>query len=239
MPVQTITEARDLTTHATALLEKLARASENLDASFEEQERAWLEVARERVTDHLNQTLESIRAAVHLPELKAERAQRVQSAIQSWVESLRELEGGIVAELGPNHPLLEALFPHRNLDKLRRANAQTDAFRVEFERRRRSTYVKRLSADPDYAFLPALLQAVENAYDEVQRLLDPPAASEEETAALRSTILAHAGELEVVVRQARALAEAALAARPGLWTELGFAAKARRDSARSAAPVTQ
>src|SRR5690606_33904726 len=113
-----------------------------------------LEAARRRVARALADTQEALERGLALPELQSLRAARINALVGRWIDALQEFDAALIAHTGANHPLFEMLFPHRNYDKLRRPSAPLAAYRADFERRRASTYVRRLSADPDYAFRP-------------------------------------------------------------------------------------
>lgn len=234
--VTTVREAQALTARATDIVERLHRAAQSLDANEEAEERAWLEAAGRRVELALTRTLEGIEQGLELPELAPLRVARADALVGRWIDALQELDAALVTHVGENHPLFEVLFPHRNFDKLRRPSANLDAYRADFERRRASTYVRRLATDPEYPFLDSLFEGVDGAQAAIRDLRDRPAPTEEREEALRADILAHAARLAVALRQARSLADAVLATRPDLASELGFDLKPRRTRSRSAPP---
>lgn len=228
MVLPTVAEAQELTSLAPQVLSRLGRAEQMLHPVDERDERAWLQTASGRINEHLQCTLLAFEEALLLPELRAARNLRADLLLQRWVDVLQELEARIVAHTGPGHPLLEALFPHRNFEKVRRGSTHTQVFRVGLERRRSSSYVRRLAADGDYAFLGPLLAEADGAYAAVKSLLDAPLLTEPDQEALREAIRSRAGTLDLSLRQARALSEAVAAVRPDLVTELGLDTKPRR-----------
>jgi hypothetical protein len=228
MVLPSVAEAQELTSVAPQVLSRLGRAEQLLHPIDEREERTWLQTASSRVSEHLQRTLLAFEHAVLLPELRAARTLRADALLQRWVDVLQELEARVVAHTGPGHPLLEALFPHRNFEKVRRGSTHTHVFRVELERRRSSAYVRRLAADPDYVFLGPLLAEADGAYAALKALIDAPLLTELEEQALREAIRSRAATLELSLRQARALSEAVVAARPDLLTELGLDTKPRR-----------
>ncbi|HET9933981.1 MAG TPA: hypothetical protein VFQ35_24930 [Polyangiaceae bacterium] len=231
-----------------AILERL-EASERLvnrlesvaarltDSPLGGEERGWLAAAARRLSASIPAVRAAIETSLDLPELKALRAERLTGLEQAWVGSVRELFGELEKRLGANSPLIEALFPHLRFDRIERPGAAQRAFRAEVSTRRTSTYIQRMSADPEYPFLAGLLEPVERAERALAAFESSAPPGEEELLRLRAEVVEAGQGLSRAQRQARALAEAALIDAPELFTELGFDAPARRRSARPEASV--
>jgi hypothetical protein len=81
--------------------------------------------------------------------------------------------------------------------------------------------------------LPALLEAAKAAELRVREWESPRPLPADEAAALREAIAAALVELELAVRQARSLCDAAFARTPKAVAELGLDAKPKRRAART------
>ncbi len=161
---QSIAEARELLSFATQTLEALCRADERLGSSTAaEEERAWLGAAARRVRERVADVEAALGQAGALPEFLSQRQARAQLSFVAWVDAAEALLVGISSQASPNNPLIEVLFPHQKLDKVRRGGAMARAFMAEVERRRRMSYVVRLSSEREYTFLAELLGRFDEA----------------------------------------------------------------------------
>lgn len=238
MTIQSIFEARELATFAGENIAALRRGEARLDEQPAlEQEREWLRAAIQRVTHELASTQAALDTALPLPELEAERQTKARASFQVWVDSVEALLFGITSHVSAGNPLVEVLFPHQSFEKVRRAGAAARSYMSDFERRRATSYVLRMATEPEYAFLPPLLAAVDDARARLAADEAPTTLGAVELDALRSGVLEVAGGLERALAQGRLLAEAALMHCPGLLAELGLDAKPRKRPARSA-PAT-
>lgn len=233
---QTIAEARELVSFAGRFIEVLRAAEQRLPSEPDhEEERGWLAAAARRVARHTQNVTEALAGAAALPEFEAERQAKAQRLFEAWVDAVEGLAVGISSTLSPNHPLMEILFVHQKFDKLRRRGASAHGYLSELERRRQTSYVVRLSSEPEYAFLPPLLARIDDARLTLEEHERPAALDPEQVAALRHTVFIAADGVRGALHQARSLAEAALSAHPGWFAELGLDAKPRRRPSR--APV--
>ena len=228
-------EAQDLVTFAEQTLERLALASERLaeagDAQAEEQ--AWLATAALRVRAGQEDTQAALSEGAELPEFASKRKVKSEVLSAAWADAVEGVFDAIVANVSGNGPLIEALFPHQRFDALRKPGAAAQNFWLEFERRSESAYVRRLCGDPSYEFLPPLLAAAtetERALRESAKPKQLPPAREQQ---LRERISVAAERLELALRQARALCEAAFAATPAVMIELHLDTKLKRRAQRS------
>lgn len=233
-----IQEAQDLSTFATQTRERLKLAQERFDAEHDQrvEERAWLEAATRRVEEGLERTQRALADAAPLPEFATTRKVKVETLSNAWADAIESVFDAIVANVSANGPLVEALFPHQRFASLRKPGSSAHNFWVEFERRADSGYVRRLCADPEYAFLPPLLEAAKASERALRESLSPKPVPEAKAELLRSAVAEAAQQLELALRQARALVDAVFAITPNAVAELGLDAKPKRRATRSEAP---
>jgi hypothetical protein len=233
---QTIAEARELLSFAVRTAPALRAAEQRLPARPElEDERAWLAAAARRVEQQVLELEAAIAQAGALPEFEAERKLSAQALFEVWVDALEGLLVGISSQVSPQSPLIEILFPHQKFDRLRRSRGSARAYMAELERRRRTAYIVRLAAEPEYAFLTPLFARCDDAKAAIEQHESPSALTPEELAASRYSVLAAADALRGALHQARLLADAALTAYPGWFGELGLDARLKKRASRSAA----
>lgn len=238
MSAFSIQEAQDLATFATQTDERLVNARTRFDTENDArtEERSWLEVAQRRVSEALERVQAALLEASALPEFANARKVKSETLANAWADAIEGVFDGIVANVSANGPLIEALFPHQRFASLRRPGNAAHNFWLEFERRADSGYVRRLCADPEYAFLPPLLEAAKASERAVRESASPRALPEAQAETLRSQVSAAAEALELALRQARSLSEAAFAATPSAVGELGLDAKPKRRTPRSESP---
>jgi hypothetical protein len=230
-----ISEAQDLTAFGTQTVERLTAASAHFDSAHDEptEERGWLEAATQRVTGALEGVHRALLEAAPLPEFAGARKVTSEALSNAWADAIEGVFDAIVANVSANGPLVEALFPHQRFAALRRPGSSAQNFWLEFERRAESAYVRRLCSDPEYAFLPPLLEAARTSERTLREALAPRPLPEAQALELREAVSLAAQRLELAVRQARSLAEAVFAATPALVSEFGLDAKPKRRAARS------
>ncbi len=230
-----IQEAQDLTTFGTQTVERLATASARYDSAHDEpsEERGWLECATRRVTFALEGVQRALLKAIPLPEFAGARKVTSEALSNAWADAIEGVFDAIVANVSANGPLVEALFPHQRFAQLRRPGSSAQNFWLEFERRAESSYVRRLCSDPEYAFLPPLLEAARTSERTLREALSPRPLPEAQALELREAVSLAAQQLELALRQARSLTEAVFATTPALVTELGLDAKPKRRAARA------
>lgn len=233
---QSIAEARELHAFASRCIDALRAAERRLpDGSEFEEERAWLGAAARRVEREAQRVDDALAGAIALPEFEAERQAKARALFDAWIDAVEGLAVGISSRVSPQSPLLEVLFPHQKFDKLRRGGSAARAYLSELERRRRTSYIVRLSGEPEYDFLPALLTRLDAARLATEAQEQPPELGDAQLEALRESVFVAADGLRSVLHQARLLADAALSAHPGWFGELGLDAKPKKRTARSAA----
>jgi hypothetical protein len=230
-----ISEAQDLTAFGQQTLERLSAASTRFDRDHDEaaEERSWLEAATRRVSGALESVQQTLLDAASLPEFASARKVKSEALSNAWADAIEGVFDAIVANVSANGPLVEALFPHQRFATLRRPGSSAHNFWLEFERRAESTYVRRLCGDPEYAFLPPLLEAAKSSERSLREALAPRPLPEARATELREAVGLAAGNLELALRQARSLAEAVFAATPTAVAELGLDAKPKRRAPRS------
>ena len=230
-----IQEAQDLTAFGTQTVERLVAACAHFDSEHDEptEERGWLEAATRRVTGALESAQQALLDAAPLPEFAGARKVKSEALSNAWADAIEGVFDAIVANVSANGPLVEALFPHQRFAALRRPGSAAHNFWLEFERRAESTYVRRLCSDPEYAFLPPLLEAAKTSERSLREALAPRPLPEAQAIELREAVSVAAERLELALRQARSLSEAVFAATPTRVSELGLDAKPKRRVARS------
>jgi len=230
-----IQEAQELTAFALQTVDRLSAARARFDSEHDEasEERGWLEAAAQRVTASLERVQQTLVDAAPLPEFASARKVKSETLANAWADAIEGVFDAIVANVSANGPLVEALFPHQRFATLRRPGSSAHNFWLEFERRAESSYVRRLCSDPEYAFLPPLLEAAKTSERSLREAIAPRPLSEDQAAPLREAVSLAASSLELALRQARSLIEAAFAATPTWVSELGLDAKPKRRAARS------
>jgi hypothetical protein len=175
-------------------------------------ERAWLDAARERLATARGTSFGNLLdRALRLPELeslKGEHGKRLQAAIADEVERLQ----GAIAHAGTaRSPLLEVLFHNLKIPALRKcARPELDKFCSELERRLASSYTRRVLATERYRPVQACEQTLAAAVATWRSVFIEPPLDEETAETVREELAAAGRAVEMPVRQARLLAQAAL-----------------------------
>ncbi|MES1177920.1 MAG: hypothetical protein ABUL62_26595 [Myxococcales bacterium] len=237
MSAFSIQEAQDLANFATQTGERLTLASARFDSEHDArtEERAWLAAGAQRVSAALERVQAALLEAAPLPEFANARKVKSETLANAWADAIEGVFDAVVANVSANGPLIEALFPHQRFASLRRPGSAAQNFWLEFERRAESAYVRRLCGDPEYQFLPPLLEAAKASERAVREAASPRPLPEAQAEALREKVSAAAEALELALRQARSLTEAAFAAAPSALSELGLDTKPKRRAARAEA----
>lgn len=227
-------EAYDLIRFAEAFEARLVTASDTLaDREGLEPEKEWMATALELVRTALIPAPALLGRAKDLPELEEAREEFSFQQQNLWVDALEKLHAGITFCASSRAPVIEALFPHLKFPQLRRASQETvDEFAAAYERRLKSSYVNRIFSQDDFSFVRPVVDQVASAYAAWQASLAPSNLSDAQIAPLRAEMISVASRLDVAVRQARLLAEAALVPVPGAFDSTGLAAKPKRRAGR-------
>ena len=229
MPLSML-EAYDLVRFADHLQARLAAAEGELSPKRGlKSEKEWLAAAAALLSQAREPTkglLEKVRRLAELAEVRDEYAAEF---LGQWVDALERLLAGITFHAGNRDPIIEALFPHLKLAGLRRADRNTVLdFAKEMQRRAASSYVSRMLGQPSYAFAAPVLEALAQAFAKWQSAFADEELPEQEAAQLQKDLASCAKKLEVPVKQAKLLSEAALAPAPGLFEEMGLAARPKK-----------
>ncbi|WP_257456296.1 hypothetical protein [Archangium lipolyticum] len=227
-------EAYDLVRFAEAFDSRLAAADELLAGRPGlEREKEWLSTAIQILRTErapASSILEKVRDLPELEEVREEFAYTLQNL---WVDSLEKLHAGITFCASSRAPVIEALFPHLKFPQLRRASREAiQEFVAGYERRLKSSYVSRILARDDFSFVRPVLDQVASAFSQWQSSFVPVQLPHEQAAPLRAELIALGKRLDLALRQARCLAEAALAPIPDAFENSGLAAKPRKRAGR-------
>ncbi|MBI3185834.1 MAG: hypothetical protein HYZ28_27165 [Myxococcales bacterium] len=226
-------EAYDLVSHARLVRDRLSAAFAGLGKRQGlARERAWLSEAAEVIGAFLDEHRELAERALALPELSAARDEHVRQTQEEWVDSLEKLQAGITFHAGSRAPVLEALFPPKQkLSSLRKAPREAvEKWAAAFDKRLGASYVKRMFAQPSFAFAPPVVEQLCAAFAR-WRAANSPAAEPASSAEVLAALVTAGGKAERLVGQARLLAQAALLPVEGSYEASGIGARARRRAA--------
>ncbi|MGC4113752.1 MAG: hypothetical protein QM765_03645 [Myxococcales bacterium] len=238
MALSTI-EAYDLVRFADSLQDKLTHANEELAQKRAlKSEKEWLTAAAALLKAAREPTaglLEKVRGLPELSEVRDEYAAEFQG---QYVDALEKLVAGFTFHTSPKDPILEALYPHQKFPALRKAEREAvEDYQKDLEKRAKGAYVARQLGQPTYAFAPPVLQAIAAAFAKWQTAFVGVGMSEDEAVELRKELITDAKKLDLALKQAKLLAEAALAPVNGMFEEMGLAAKPKKRSAKPAKPA--
>lgn len=226
-----LSEAFDLVATAETLEQRIMHAASELSyiPGFPE-EKAWLAVALERAQKARAALPEDTLArALRLPELESMRAEHARSLQNAAVDALEKLHGSITHAGGPRSPLLEALYYKLKIPALRKCDHEEfAAFWSDFQNRLGASYPKRMLANEEYQVVLPSLDGLRAAVATFLGIFDGAPLTEEESERLRTDLEAAAGKLEIPFRQARLLAQAALAPMKELLDASGLVTKRKR-----------
>jgi hypothetical protein len=227
-------EAYDLIRFAEAFEARLATASDVIaEREGLAPEKEWMATALRLVREALTPAPSLIERAKDLPELEEAREEFSFQQQNLWVDSLEKLHAGITFCASSRAPVIEALFPHLKFPQLRRAPQDAvNEFATAYERRLKSSYVTRIFTQDDFGFVRPVVDQVAKAYASWQASLTPASLPDSQALPLRMELAAIGEKLDIAVRQARLLAEAALVPVPGAFDSTGLAAKPKRRAGR-------
>jgi len=227
-------EAYDLIRFAEAFEARLATASDVIaEREGLETEKEWMATALRLVREALKPAPALIERAKDLPELEEAREEFSFQQQNLWVDSLEKLHAGITFAASSRAPVIEALFPHLKFPQLRRAPQEAvNEFAAAYERRLKSSYVTRIFTQDDFGIVRPVVEQVARTHASWQASLTPATLSDAQALPLRMELVAIGERLDIAVRQARLLAEAALVPVPGAFDSTGLAAKPKRRAGR-------
>lgn len=240
MSPSSLLEAFDAVAHSEVLLSRLEAAQAELSRKQGlRDEKAWLTAAVDRVTHARDGVGDLLTRVLRLPQLEALREEHARTLQQAAVDAVERLQAGITFHGGSRAPLLETLFAKLKLPALRRVDREDfEKFCADFEKRLNGSYVKRMLADATYAPLEPALTGLRAAFATWRGAFSPEPLAETEARALMDELDAAARRLELPLRQARLLAEAACAPVKDLYESSGLAAKPKKRTLKAVVTET-
>lgn len=236
MTTSSLLEAFDAVAHSEVLLARLNAALAELSRKQGlKDEKAWLSAAVERVEKAREGLGDLLTRVQRLPELEPLRDEHARILQQAAVDAVERLQAGITFCGGSRAPLLETLFGKLKLPALRRLDK--DAFEkacADFEKRLGASYVKRMLGDAAFAPVDPAVAAVRAAFATWRGGFAPEPLTDADAKALRDELDAAARRLELPLRQAKLLAEAACAPVRDLFETSGLAQKPKKRSLKPA-----
>jgi hypothetical protein len=236
MNSSSLLEAFDAVAHSEVVLSRLHAAMSELSRKQGlKDEKAWLSSAVDRLTAGREGLGDLLTRVMRLPELEPLREEHARTLQQTAVDAVERLQAGITFHGGSRAPLLETLYAKLKLPALRRADREDfEKFCSDFEKRLNGSYVKRMLGDDAFAPIAPAVQDVRTAFATWRGAFSPDALADTEATALRDELDAAARRLELPLRQARLLAEAACAPVKDLFESSGLAAKPKKRSLKPA-----
>lgn len=228
--LSSLLDAFELVAHSEVLLKRLDAACAELSKKQGlKDEKAWLEMARQRVATAREGVGNLLIRVLRLPELEPVKEEQARVLQNAAVDAVERLHAGISFAGGARAPLLEALFGKLKLPVLRRCDrVDFEKFCNEFEKRLNTTYARRMFADPSYAVVLPALQQMHESFATWRGVFATDAMPEQDAQSLRDELDAAARRLELPCRQSRLLAQAALAPLKDLLETSGVELKPKR-----------
>jgi hypothetical protein len=232
-------ESYELIRFAEAFEARLATAGEMLAGRPGlEPEKRWLAEALELVRTSRAPSAGMLERMKDLPELEEAREEYGFHQLGLWVDALEKLHAGITFTASSRAPVIEALFPHLKFPQLRRAPRDAILeYATSFERRTKSSYVTRIFARDDFALVRPVVEQVFAAHAAWRSSHEPSPLTPEVEAFLREELVSLGRKLDVALRQARLLSEAALVPVPSVYEAAGLGIKPKRRAGRGLGPT--
>jgi hypothetical protein len=229
-------DAYDTVAHSEVLLLRLTTAFAELSRKQGlKDEKDWLELAITRVTAARDGLGDLLGRVMRLPEMEPAREDHARALQAAAVDAVERLQAGLTFHAGARAPLLEALYGKLKLPLLRRCDREDfERFCVDFEKRLNSGYAKRMLGEPSLAVLKDALDQVRASFAAWRASFTGELLGEQEARALRDELDACARRLELPMRQARLLAEAALVPLKDFYESTGIAQRPRKRGLRPA-----
>jgi hypothetical protein len=200
-------------------------------------EKEWLGEAIEVLTAVTENLGDLAARSLALPALEPVREDFARTLQQAAVDAVERLEAGLTFHGGKRSPLWEALYAKLKLPALRRAQRKDfEKFSTDFEKRLNGTYVKRMLNEGGLDFAKPVVAQVRAALQAYRSSFAPAPLAPADAHGLEQELRAAASRLEVPMRQARLVSEAALAPLQGAFEASGLGHKPKR-RAKVAAPV--
>jgi hypothetical protein len=209
----TLVDAFELLVQAEQLAPRLTAAATALaQLPALDDEKAWLAAACARLASVASDAHRGLLdRAIRLPELegqKGERGKLLQGAVADEVE---RLQAGIAYAGGARSPLLDVLFLNLKIPALRKSSrGELEKLCGELERRLGSSYARRMFTDGPYTSIVPTVRALEAAIATWRGVFIDPPLTGAAADTLRDQLTAAGRTVELAVRQARLLAQAAL-----------------------------
>lgn len=225
-----LAEAFDVVSWSQTLLERLELAQAELSKKQGlKDEKGWLMLAVDRLTAARSELADLNQRAMRLPELESAREEHARSLQGAVVDAIERLQAGITFVGGTRAPLLEALFGKVKLPAARRIDRDDfERFCADFEKKLSSGYSKRMLAESAFTPVVPVVDQVRSTITAWRSGFTPEPLTPTEAMALRDEIVGHARRLELPMRQAKLLAEAALAPVKNAFDESGIGQKPKR-----------
>ncbi|MCU0702256.1 MAG: hypothetical protein MUC96_37640 [Myxococcaceae bacterium] len=226
----TLAEAFDVVAWSQTLLERLETAQAELSKKQGlKDEKGWLMLATDRLAAARSELGDLNQRAMRLPELEGAREEHARSLQNAAVDAIERLQAGITFVAGTRAPLLEALFGKVKLPQARRADREDfERFCLDFEKKLGSGYCKRMLAESSFTPVVPVVEQVRQSIAAWRVGFTPEPLSPHDELVLREEIIGHARRLELPMRQARLLAEAALAPIRNAFEDSGIGQKPKR-----------
>lgn len=223
-------DAYDLLRFAESLHERLTTACLAVENKrVIRQEKTWLATARDLLLIDKEATAALIDRARMLPELIDVRQEFAAALQQKWVDAIEKLVGGITFHAGSRSPMLETLLPHQKFPLLRKASREAvTQFQQDLEKRLKLSYVQRMLTDATFSFVPACVDENQKAYAEWMTSFSGESMADEAARPIRDELVALGEKIDVLTRQAKLLAEAALVPVKGGMDEYGLTLKPKK-----------
>lgn len=234
-------DAFELVAFAEQLLPRLdAAATELAKLADLAEEKAWLEAARQRMAPAREGTGDLLVRVLRLPELESVKGEHTKVLQGAAVDALEHLHAGITFAGSARAPLLEALYYKLKIPVLRRCDRdEFEKFCTDFEKRLTSSYAKRMLAGETYKPVAPALKQLHKAFATWRSVFVALPAEDAEAHALRDELVAAALRIEIPCRQARLLAQAALAPLKDLSETAASLQRAKRRGRSAAAEAEE
>lgn len=234
----TLAEAFDVVAWSQTLLERLETAQGELSKKQGlKDEKGWLMLAIDRLTAARAELGDLNQRAMRLPELESAREDHARTLQNAAVDAIERLQAGITFVAGTRAPLLEALFGKVKLPQARRCDREDfERFAADFEKKLSSGYCKRMLAESSYVPVTPVLEQVRTSIDAWRKGFSPEPLTSTEELTLREEIIGHARRLELPMRQAKLLAEAALAPVRNAFEDSGIGQKPKKRKVEATEP---
>ncbi len=234
MTMSSLLDAYDTVAHSEVLVQRLETAFAELSRKQGlADEKVWLTQALERVTAARSTVGDLLSRVMRLPEMEPAREEHARALQNLAVDAVERLQAGITFQAGSRAPLLEALFGKLKLPLLRRVDREDfEKFCLDFEKRLNTGYAKRMFGEASLVLVVPTVEQVRGAFAAWRASFSAEPLEESAARGLRDELDACSRNLELPMRQARLLAEAALAPLKDVFEQTGLSQKPRKRSLR-------